>query len=232
MSSEKPAKPEDRHAQERPSSPNPKNEPGTLGDDRIREVHAALQREKQEPDELAAPMPLSIVLISCLVIAWAAFYFGKRYNNFSTMIYDPYYDPAAASTGPVEVDMVALGKRLYSANCLQCHQADGGGVAGNFPPLAGSPWVLGTADRSISILLFGLMGEIEVLGNTYNGNMPAFGSLQSDRNIAAILTYVRQEWGNTGTPVTPEEVAAAREKWSSRTGPWDGPSLLAEYPFE
>jgi mono/diheme cytochrome c family protein len=109
----------------------------------------------------------------------------------------------------VEVDMIALGKRMY-AQCAACHQMSGQGVPGAFPSLVGSEWALGDEKRAARIVLFGLQGPIEVNGTTYNGVMPAFGPKSgyrfSEQQIAAVLTYVRSEWGNAAAPVSVETV--------------------------
>ncbi|MEM8549708.1 MAG: cytochrome c, partial [Verrucomicrobiota bacterium] len=119
-------------------------------------------------------------------------------------------------------------------NCAACHQADGNGVSGAFPPLAGSQWVVGSEERLTKILLRGLQGPIVVMGNTYNGNMPSYGENGldwSDRDIHAITTYVRQEWGNGAPPVTEETVAAVRAS-ITRPNEWTAPELLELHPMQ
>ncbi|MGF1531253.1 MAG: c-type cytochrome [Puniceicoccaceae bacterium] len=212
-------------------SGNPKNESANFTDDSLRAVHDQLAREKKEPSELAAPLPISVVFLCCAVIAWAAFYFGSRYNKFSWEVTNPYFDPMAASAPPPAFDPIAVGRRIYAQNCIQCHQADGNGTAA-FPPLNRSEWVRGEPGRVASILLHGLVGEIEVAGKKYNGNMPAFGANLNDQRIAAVITYIRQEWDNTYSEVTEEMVAAERARSASRTSPWTGPDLLAIFPIE
>jgi len=71
-----------------------------------------------------------------------------------------------------------------------------------------------------------LVGEIEVKGNIYNGNMPAFGGILSDRDIGAVLTYIRQEWGNDAGPINEEQVAEARNLYGSRAAAWSASELL------
>ncbi|HEY9856482.1 MAG TPA: c-type cytochrome [Stenomitos sp.] len=114
--------------------------------------------------------------------------------------------PAAA---PAAAGAKADGAALYSANCASCHQATGQGMAGTFPPLAGSEIPNGPAADHIKIVLHGKSGPITVKGQQYNGAMPPFPQL-SDDEIAAILTYERTNWGNKGSAVTPAEVKALR----------------------
>ncbi len=95
------------------------------------------------------------------------------------------------------------------ATCSACHQATGLGITGAFPPLAGSEWVAGPVENLIRIQLRGLKGEIEVKGVKYNSVMSP-NSNMSDDQIAEVLTYVRNAWGNEGSAVTPDMVAALR----------------------
>jgi mono/diheme cytochrome c family protein len=123
-----------------------------------------------------------------------------------------------------------IGKRLYTANCAQCHQATGLGQVGVYPPLAGSEWVVESKNRLISILHKGIAGPIHVKGVLYNNNMPAWGDgapvpLKDDQ-ISAILTYIRSEWGNNAGPITPEEVATKRKELVGMTNPWNEAGLL------
>jgi len=111
----------------------------------------------------------------------------------------------------------ADGQAIYEANCASCHQATGQGAPGAFPPLAGHVPALYNADRSylINLLLYGLQGEIQVEGQTYNGQMPAWQQL-SDDDIAAILNYVSTAWGNEGAlqdfqPYEAGEITGARD---------------------
>ncbi len=96
------------------------------------------------------------------------------------------------------------GKQLYLKNCFVCHQLDGKGVPGTFPPLAQSDYLLSDKDRSIRILCEGLSGEITVNGKKYAGAMPA--AVIDDAGLADLLTYVRTSWENSGEPVTSDEV--------------------------
>ncbi|MCX4187920.1 c-type cytochrome [Methylophaga sp. OBS4] len=101
------------------------------------------------------------------------------------------------------------GKKLYEKNCLACHQANGQGMRGAFPPLAGSDYLMADKQRAISIPLKGLQGKITVNGDNYNSAMPAFTNLK-DNEIAHIMTYVMNAWGNQGELVTADEVTQIR----------------------
>ena len=122
-------------------------------------------------------------------------------------------------------DQINSGKEIYmkaapgGGLCFTCHQPNGQGIAGQFPPLADSDWVLGDKERLIKISIYGLMGEIEVNGVKYNNVMvpPGIppGSL-TDNQIADVLTYIRNDWGNSASSVSAEEVATVRESIKGR----------------
>ncbi len=102
-------------------------------------------------------------------------------------VHEPHGDDEAAVDGAA----------VYASNCAGCHGAAGGGIAGAFPPLVGHADALFAADRSYlpKVLLFGLQGQIEVDGETYNGVMPAWPQL-TDAEIAAVLNHIVTSWGN------------------------------------
>jgi mono/diheme cytochrome c family protein len=102
------------------------------------------------------------------------------------------------------------GKALYATNCVVCHQADGGGVGNLNPPLVKTSWVLGDKNRLVQVLLHGLSQQ-EIDGEQYSNAMPAFNYL-SDQEIADVLTYVRNSFGNKAAVVTSVEVKLNRSK--------------------
>jgi glucose/arabinose dehydrogenase len=111
-------------------------------------------------------------------------------------------------------EALEAGARLYQTYCAACHQGDGRGDGERIPPVARTRWVEGNTPRLISVVLFGLQGEIEVEGTTYNGVMPANAFL-TDEQVSQLLTFLRQNFGNHERGVTAAEVAAQRAK-----GPW------------
>ena len=110
------------------------------------------------------------------------------------------------------------GRALSTDTCSTCHQSSGLGDPGKAPPLRHSEWVLGSVDRLARIVIDGMDGPIQVGGRTWNGEMPAWSA--TDEDLAAVLTYVRREWGHGAEPVTPEEVAAVRAATRDRGRPW------------
>ena len=101
-----------------------------------------------------------------------------------------------------------FGERIYQQACAACHQSDGGGIAGVFPPLAGSDWLVDNQEGAIAAIINGLSGPIKVNGVDYNGVMPAMAF--NDEEIANVLSYVYGSWGNPGTQVSAEDVARVR----------------------
>lgn len=106
---------------------------------------------------------------------------------------------------------IARGKQVYLQTCFVCHQTEGQGIADQIPPLAKSDYLLSDKDRSIRAVLQGLSGEVVVNGKTYNGVMVPMNNL-SDHEIANVLTYVRNSWGNSGDAVNAEEVKRLRSE--------------------
>jgi mono/diheme cytochrome c family protein/glucose/arabinose dehydrogenase len=127
-----------------------------------------------------------------------------------------------------------LGAEVYrrEAHCITCHQADGQGLpAAQFPPIAKSEWVTGSPERLIRIALHGLMGPIEVNGVKYPGQVPmtAFKGL-SDQELAGVLTYVRNSFGNQAAPITPAQVAKERAATKAQEGFLSPAELLKQFP--
>ena len=106
-------------------------------------------------------------------------------------------------------ELVARGQKVYLANCAACHQPDGTGLKGAFPPLAGSDYLRGDRKHVLGVAMFGLSGPITVNGVDYNGVMPSLAHL-SNEDLAAVMTYVLSSWGNDGAAVSVAEVAALR----------------------
>jgi mono/diheme cytochrome c family protein len=119
------------------------------------------------------------------------------------------------------------GGRYFQNYCAACHQYDGQGM-GDAPPLAGSPWVTGPEDRLIRIVLHGVRGRMEIEGKIYDQEMPGFGQILSDRDLAALLSFLRGRFGAPGAPVTAESVSRIRAANQSRTRYWSVEELLGK----
>jgi mono/diheme cytochrome c family protein len=106
---------------------------------------------------------------------------------------------------------IAEGKKVFSKYCISCHQADGGGVPYLNPPLIKTSYVLGNKDSLIHIILHGLNQNIEIEDQVFSNTMPALNILK-DQEIADVLTYVRNSFGNKASAVMPAEVKVMRSK--------------------
>src|SRR5690554_929480 len=107
-------------------------------------------------------------------------------------------------------EQMKFGKQIYGQTCIACHQAEGQGIPNAFPPLAKSDYLNADVDRAIEAVLFGLSGEINVNGEKYNSIMTA--QMISQEEVANVMTYVYNSWGNNKTVVTPEMVKKVKEK--------------------
>ncbi len=110
-----------------------------------------------------------------------------------------------------EKQALVHGQKVYETVCTVCHQPDGGGVPGMNPPLIKTEWVLGDKSRLIGIVLKGLKDKIEIDGESYENIMPANDYL-TDQEIADVLTFVRNNFGNKASGIKPAEVKAIRQK--------------------
>jgi mono/diheme cytochrome c family protein len=192
----------------------------------VRRVHGQILREKDEPHELYQRIPwwLKHCIYAPLTI-WAIWYFlyasgGFRWDSYSERFGDWRIDAKALvqlkevrTAAPPARDPMETGRTVYTQVCAACHQPDGGGLAGAFPPLAASDWVAGDDRRLALLTLHGLTGPITVNGEPWSGVMPAQGVPLDDSQIADVLTYIRASWGNDAPPVDESTVAELREKF-------------------
>jgi mono/diheme cytochrome c family protein len=207
---------------DRPGNTKKPSKPGAV-------KNAQRQRENDDPDEGIRPLPWFLVMFLGAMAMWGAFYIYITPSGEDTAYGDqrsvallrPPVAQTAGSGGAAKVD----GKQIYAAKCVACHQPTGAGLAGVFPPLAASEWVLGDDKTLINILLHGVNGEMVVKGNTYNGAMPAWKSMTDDE-LAAVMSYIRSDWGNQGAPITAEAVRAQREATKTQTAPYAGGAAL------
>ncbi len=135
---------------------------------------------------------------------------------------------AAAQAAP-DADTMKRGQAVYARTCLACHQPTGMGLPPVFPPLAGSEWIAKGASIAVRNILHGMQGPVTVKGMTYNSVMPPVGGL-SDKDIADVVTYVNNSWGNAGPTVTEAEVAEIKKKYADRKTPWTAAEYEKEAP--
>ena len=181
-----------------------------------------------EPTAARRPIPVWLFIMFFLLLYWALIYFDQRSGWAEPQVYIPYHSMAELVTyQPAGAGGNELGKQYYDNVCALCHNPDGTGKPGQAPPFVGSEWALGTPDRMIRIPLVGLSGPVQVKGQEFNLSMPAMGAAMTDEQLAAVLTYIRQSWGNKASTVTPAMVKAIRAAVGNRTQPWSAAELQA-----
>jgi mono/diheme cytochrome c family protein len=134
---------------------------------------------------------------------------------------------AAAAVAAPDADSMKRGQAVYSRTCIACHQPTGMGLPPVFPPLAGSEWIAKSASIAVRNIVNGMMGPVTVKGVTYNSMMPPVAGL-TDKDIADVVTYVNNSFGNTGATVTEAEVTVIKKKYADRKTMW----TAAEYEKE
>lgn len=178
-----------------------------------------------------APVPLWMMLLPVMLLFVGALYFDWNGGWFNPSVHAPYASyTQIESWQPVggQDQAMLLGKLKFTQTCELCHGANGQGKPGQAPTFVGSEWVLTeNVNQLIPIPLQGLVGPITVNGEAWNMSMAAMGASLSDEELAAVLSYIRNSWGNEASMVTPEQVAAVREAHAGRTQPWTGPELKA-----
>ena len=201
----------------------------------ITEVHAAIAREHAEPSADVTPIPTWLSIVCAAALCWAGIYVGIFHGGFNPKVYNEYESnptaffplPGGATSGPggpaVELTALQLGEKVYKEVCQACHQPTGLGQAGQFPALAGSEWVDGSEyneKRLVAIVLKGMKGPVTVKGSAYNGAMPPQENALKPNKLAAVLTYVRQAWGNKGGEITEAQVVAAKKEFADLSDQW------------
>jgi mono/diheme cytochrome c family protein len=202
----------------------------------VQRVHAAIQREKREPRVGAEPLSIWLIAVYGLAVFFGGAYLGRYSGNFSGEALDPYGGEARAmkkTGGPQGAEQVAeltprdRGKKIFAANCQTCHQANGLGVPGQYPPLAGSEFTTGGPRRPAMIVLKGLQGPVTVKGQKFGSAvMQPWDKTLTDQKIADVLTYERSEWGNNASPVAAEQIAALRKELASHPESFTEPDIL------
>ena len=196
-------------------------------DDGSAERHAGPNREFSEPEVNSAPIPLWLFGLIGVGVFWAGAYLFSFSGGFRADVFDHEPKYGAQGGGPrVPPDPKVVGKALFSANCITCHQANGEGVPGQYPPLAGSEVEVGEAtNQLIAIVLKGLQGPVEIKGKPFNNSMQAWEGQYTDQQLAAILTYVRSDWGNNAPPITADMVKQMRDQFKDQKEQWTWPQI-------
>ncbi|MBV9129606.1 MAG: cytochrome c [Verrucomicrobia bacterium] len=193
-------------------------------------VQASAEEQSQDKQEVPQPdkgeIPVWLIGVIGLGIFWAGAYLFSFSGGFKSDVFDfePKFGVVGGAIGPPDPKVV--GKALFSANCITCHQANGQGVPGQYPPLAGSDVELGAAtNHLIAIELKGLQGPVTVEGKPFNNSMQAWEGQYTDQQLAAIMTYVRSDWGNNAPPITADMVKQIRDEFKDRKEQWTWPEV-------
>jgi mono/diheme cytochrome c family protein len=202
---------------------DPRLDQAAATDESVLDAHEQVLSRHPDDGARYRLLPIGILFTLSALVLFAGTYLNRYTGHYSPLIYNENAKPATGEAAVAKVDPLVLGKNLFGSVCVTCHQPTGLGIPGTYPPLAGSEWVNGASARVIRIVLYGLKGEIHVEGHDFNGApMPVIGQGKnsayhwSDEKVAAVLTYVRQEWGNKAGPITTEEVAAVHNAVGDR----------------
>jgi len=164
-------------------------------------------------------LPIWLVVLMFLILYWGGIYFDENSGWFDSKIYGPYRstEDLALYQPRHEGPDLGRGQVVFGQICALCHNPDGTGKPGQGPPFVGSEYVLGDPKRLIRIPLYGLNGTVQVAGKPYAGlSMGAMGATLSSEDLAAVLSYMRQSWGNKAEPVTAAQVDAIRKEVGTR----------------
>ena len=203
----------------------------------VERLHRAIRREPRDPIEGREPTPRFMWAIIGIALFWGGWYLGRHGGEFGLATHVAFANnersvpqTIAPQMTATVTDPILAGKNVFSKNCQACHQQNGAGVPGVFPPIVGSEWVTGPAEILVRILLNGLHEPITVAGATYNGTMPAWRDVLTDPEIAAVASYIRQWAPNASPAVASDLVSKLREATASRTTPWTQTELKANPP--
>ena len=189
------------------------------------EVLPQESREHPDPHESLNPIPMYLHWLVGLLLAFCVFYIAAAQVDTPSSWGDGRTRAELLGSKPSPGGKVD-GAALFASTCAACHQSSGAGLAGVFPPLAGSEWANGRDTMVSAIVLNGITGALTVRGASYNGAMPAFKAQLGDEQIAAVLTYVRSQWGNTSAPIATAVVAKVRDETKNRSAPFGGEAEL------
>ncbi len=188
-----------------------------------------------EPTASGAPVPVFFFVVLVVLVFLSTMYLDGNAGGFDARVYEPFasYDVVKSIQPKGNADpRFEKGKAAYAIYCSPCHQNNGAGSPGQFPPLAGSDWVnTDGPNRIIRLVMNGLAGPIVVNGENWNppAQMPPWKDvITDDEEFASLMTYIRaeKEWGNAAGPVTAEQVEAVRAEVAGRPNPWSQADLF------
>jgi mono/diheme cytochrome c family protein len=193
----------------------------------------AVKEVGSEPVARRTPVPVVLIALLVGLVYWGNMYIVEHGGQLDARVHSPYTSwKQIEGLKPQDetARAIAQGARIYGQYCGSCHMGDGNGNASSgFPPLAGSEWVLAKdPSRIIPIVLNGLGGPITVKGKVYGQvQMLPWRDALKDEDVAAVLTFVRNSWGNKAPAVDPAAVKEIRDQTTDRAGAWTATELLA-----
>jgi mono/diheme cytochrome c family protein len=176
----------------------------------------------------AVYLPMWLIGLLGFLLYWGCNYVDTHGGNYNALVYEPYLSTnelVGLKPGGADVDLDE-GRRHFKTLCAPCHQESGLGAPNLAPPLVGSEWVTGPVGRLIRIPQTGVTGPIMVNGKEWNQAMFAAGAGLDDKQLAQLLYYVRNAWGNSASKVTPDQVKKVRGELAGRTDPHTADELL------
>ena len=199
------------------NSPQKREQEGTFDTSSdIYNIHEASFREQQLPEEGNERGPWWLYAIIIMTFAFGFFYMGLYFGEFSAEPHLLYTTPQTTAEKPAdkpeELSKMDMGKNVYGRVCQTCHQANGKGVQGAFPSLHNAPLVTGDSRKLTALIQHGLQGELQREDAVYNGVMPPWKDQLSDEQVAAVATYVRQQFENDASKVSAETVQNIRSE--------------------
>ena len=187
-----------------------------------------------QPEIEFATVPLWLIVVFGALCYWCQLYLDDNAGGFNKKVYAPFDSLAQVQDAQPKSEtgkLIAQGKAVFEQSCMLCHMQNGLGQEGKFPPLAASDWIVAPSPARIGrIVLDGITGPVTVSGKLFDVGgavMVAWRTVYSDAQIAAALSYVRQQWGNNAPPIKPEQITAIRDETKSHANhPWTAEELL------
>ena len=204
-----------------------------MTDEELVEVHSKLNVEKHPPTKGFLSAPLIFVFVFGCLIFVCSIQLAHSTNQFQLHPPTDVVDLTDEEKEALRIERkFESGKKIFALRCASCHQANGLGIPGQYPPLDGSKWATSDPALVSYIILNGLKGEIVVKGEVYGTsaavNMAAVPI--TDREIANVTTYVRQAWGNNSSEISTDEVVQFRQDTSAKQEQWTGDELVEMFP--
>src|SRR5688572_30743307 len=217
----------------KPQDSQPAKQPPSAASEPSKQDRSVVVKEVgDEPTVRRASVPVLLIALLVGLVYWGNMYIVEHGGELDARVHSPYRNwKEIDGLKPQDAlaQLAAKGARIYGQYCASCHMGDGNGNASSgFPPLVGSEWVLAKdPSRIIRIVLNGLGGPISVKGKEYGqAQMLPWRDALNDEDVAAVLTFVRNSWGNKAPAVDPGLVKTIREQTTDKGGVWSAEELL------